>query len=149
MSARYVWRELLRNPRRTLASLAGVVLGVGLFSGVLFFVDGSGASMTQRGGLDAFEHFSRPAVIMVGVPVMILAGVATYFNSRASVARQSPEAAANPQTARRRFGHHRNKISVAEAYVYSAHKEQITLRHLVAAIRTAVFIGFNRRFGAS
>ena len=30
---------------------------------------------------------------------MILAGVATYFNSRASVARQSPEAAANPQTA--------------------------------------------------
>jgi YidC/Oxa1 family membrane protein insertase len=38
-------------------------------------------------------------VILVGVPVMILAGVATYFNSRASVARQSPEAAANPQTA--------------------------------------------------
>ena len=30
---------------------------------------------------------------------MILAGIATYFNSRASVARQSPEAAANPQTA--------------------------------------------------
>ncbi|OBI83028.1 membrane protein insertase YidC, partial [Mycobacterium asiaticum] len=58
-----------------------------------------GASMTQGGGLDAFEHFSRPAVIAVGVPVMILAGVATYFNSRASVARQSPEAAANPQTA--------------------------------------------------
>jgi YidC/Oxa1 family membrane protein insertase len=30
---------------------------------------------------------------------MILAGIATYFNSRASIARQSPEAAANPQTA--------------------------------------------------
>ena len=30
---------------------------------------------------------------------MILAGVATHFNSRASVARQSVEAAANPQTA--------------------------------------------------
>jgi len=30
---------------------------------------------------------------------MIAAGIATYFNSRASVARQSPEAAANPQTA--------------------------------------------------
>ena len=30
---------------------------------------------------------------------MILAGIATYFNSRASVARQSAEAAANPQTA--------------------------------------------------
>lgn len=58
-----------------------------------------GASMSQRGGLDAFEHFSRPAVIAVGLPVMVLAGVATYFNSRASVARQSAEAAANPQTA--------------------------------------------------
>jgi putative ABC transport system permease protein len=44
----YVWRELLRNPRRTLAALAGVTLGVGLFSAVLFFVDGSGASMTSR-----------------------------------------------------------------------------------------------------
>lgn len=44
----YARRDLLRNPRRTLASLVGVVLGVGLFSGVLFFVDGSGASMTKR-----------------------------------------------------------------------------------------------------
>jgi YidC/Oxa1 family membrane protein insertase len=58
-----------------------------------------GAFMTQRAGLDAFTHFSRPAVIAVGAPVMILAGIATYFNSRASVARQSAEAAANPQTA--------------------------------------------------
>jgi putative ABC transport system permease protein len=44
----YVWRELLRNPRRTLASLVGVALGVGLFSGVLFFIDGSSATMTKR-----------------------------------------------------------------------------------------------------
>jgi serine/threonine protein kinase len=58
-----------------------------------------GASMTQRSGLEAFSDFSRPAVIAIGVPVMILAGLATYFNSRASVARQSTEAAANPQTA--------------------------------------------------
>ncbi|WP_264992298.1 YidC/Oxa1 family membrane protein insertase, partial [Mycobacterium montefiorense] len=57
------------------------------------------ASMAQRTGLDAFIDFSRPSVILVGAPVMILAGVATYFNSRASVARQSAEAAANPQTA--------------------------------------------------
>jgi YidC/Oxa1 family membrane protein insertase len=58
-----------------------------------------GAFMTQHAGLDAFTHFSRPAVIAVGAPVMFLAGIATYFNSRASVARQSAEAAANPQTA--------------------------------------------------
>ncbi|MEZ0364932.1 membrane protein insertase YidC [Mycobacterium sp. pUA109] len=60
------------------------------------------ASMTQnQASLAAFSNFefNRWAVIAVGVPVMILAGIATYFNSRASVARQSPEAAANPQTA--------------------------------------------------
>jgi putative ABC transport system permease protein len=45
---RYVLKDLLRNPRRTLASLAGVIIGVGLFSSVLFFIDGSGASMTAR-----------------------------------------------------------------------------------------------------
>jgi YidC/Oxa1 family membrane protein insertase len=58
-----------------------------------------GASMIQTVGLDAFKEFSRPAVIAVGVPLMIIAGIATHFNSRASVARQSPEAAAAPQTA--------------------------------------------------
>src|SRR4029453_9952506 len=45
---RYVWRDLVRNPRRTLASLVGLTLGVALFSGVLFFSDGAGATMTQR-----------------------------------------------------------------------------------------------------
>ncbi|MDQ2939298.1 MAG: DUF11 domain-containing protein, partial [Actinomycetota bacterium] len=44
----YVWRDLVRNPRRTLASLVGVALGVGMFSGVLFFIDGSSATMTKR-----------------------------------------------------------------------------------------------------
>ena len=44
----YVWRELVRNPRRTIAALSGVALGVGLFSGVLFFVDGSAATLTAR-----------------------------------------------------------------------------------------------------
>jgi YidC/Oxa1 family membrane protein insertase len=58
-----------------------------------------GAFMTQHSGLDAFTMFSRPAVIAVAAPLMVLAGIATYFNSRASVARQSAEAAANPQTA--------------------------------------------------
>ncbi|HEX5926470.1 MAG TPA: hypothetical protein VFY45_21745 [Baekduia sp.] len=45
---RYVWRDLVRNPRRTLASLVGVTLGIALFSAVLFFIDGSRATMTQR-----------------------------------------------------------------------------------------------------
>jgi len=72
---------------------------VGHFLDANLFGAPIGAYMTQRAGLDAFTYFSRPAVIAVGAPVMILAGIATYFNSRASVARQSPEAAANPQTA--------------------------------------------------
>lgn len=72
---------------------------VGHFLDANLFGAPIGAFMTQRTGLDAFTYFSRPAVIAVGLPVIILAGVATYFNSRASVARQSPEAAANPQTA--------------------------------------------------
>jgi putative ABC transport system permease protein len=46
--ASYVVADLVRNPRRTLSTVAGVILGVGLFCGVLFFVDGLSASMTQR-----------------------------------------------------------------------------------------------------
>ena len=45
---RYVWRELARNPGRTLASLAGITLGLALFSAVLFFAVGSRATLTQR-----------------------------------------------------------------------------------------------------
>ena len=48
MLARYVFADLVRNPRRTLSTAVGVGLGVGLFCGVLFFVDGLSASMTQR-----------------------------------------------------------------------------------------------------
>jgi YidC/Oxa1 family membrane protein insertase len=75
---------------------------VGHFLDANLFGAPLGAWMTQTTGLEAFTqygHFSRPALIAVGVPIMIAAGIATYFNSRASIARQSPEAAANPQTA--------------------------------------------------
>ncbi|HEV3124017.1 MAG TPA: ABC transporter permease [Candidatus Dormibacteraeota bacterium] len=44
----YVLRDLLRNPRRTLASVAGVALAVGLLSAIAFFVDASSAQMTTR-----------------------------------------------------------------------------------------------------
>ncbi len=72
---------------------------VGHFLDANLFGAPLGATMIQTTGLDAFTEFNRAAVIAVGLPIMILAGVATFFNSRASVARQSPEAAANPQTA--------------------------------------------------
>jgi YidC/Oxa1 family membrane protein insertase len=72
---------------------------VGHFLDANLFGAPLGATMIQKTGLGAFTEFNRPSVVAVGVPLMILAGIATYFNSRASVARQSPEAAANPQTA--------------------------------------------------
>lgn len=72
---------------------------VGHFLDAHLFGAPIGASMTQQHGLDAFLVFSRPAVAAVSIPLMLLAGIATYFNSRASIARQTPEAAANPQTA--------------------------------------------------
>ncbi|MEU8895228.1 membrane protein insertase YidC [Nocardia sp. NPDC048505] len=42
---------------------------------------------------------SRVAIAAVAIPLMVIAGLATHFNARASVARQSAEAAANPQAA--------------------------------------------------
>jgi YidC/Oxa1 family membrane protein insertase len=87
---------------RSLGNYVFSATDVGHFLDANLFGAPLGASMTQRGAsLQAFQgfEFSRPAVAAVGVPVMILAGIATYFNSRASVARQSVEAAANPQTA--------------------------------------------------
>jgi putative ABC transport system permease protein len=86
---RYVWRELVRNPRRTLASLGGLTLGVALFSGVLFFIQGSSASMTSRalaplaldmqrvltnplgGGLKFTEHLSRSGGLRPGKSAIV------------------------------------------------------------------------------
>ncbi|MCW2521240.1 MAG: preprotein translocase subunit YidC [Mycobacterium sp.] len=84
---------------RSLGNYVFTPTDVGHFLDANLFGAPLGASMIQKVGLGAFDHFSRPAVIAVGVPLMILAGIATHFNSRASVARQSAEAAANPQTA--------------------------------------------------
>ncbi len=84
---------------RSLGNYVFSATDVGHFLDANLFGAPLGATMIQQHGLEAFTEFSRPAVIAVGVPIMILAGIATYFNSRASIARQSPEAAANPQTA--------------------------------------------------
>ncbi|GAB2698439.1 membrane protein insertase YidC [Nocardia thraciensis] len=61
------------------------------------------AITTPRTQLDAFlDYGGIPQVLniaAVAIPLMVIAGLATHFNARASVARQSPEAAANPQAA--------------------------------------------------
>jgi YidC/Oxa1 family membrane protein insertase len=84
---------------RSLGNYVFSATDVGHFLDANLFGAPLGATMIQQRGLEAFTSFDRASVIAVGVPVMIFAGIATYFNSRASVARQSPEAAANPQTA--------------------------------------------------
>src|SRR5919109_5696144 len=100
---RYVWRDLVRNPRRTLATLGGIVLGVGLFSGVLFFIDGSAATMTQRaiaplaldmqrvltsplgGGLKLKERIDGPDTLRPGRTAKV---ILTVFNSGAEPAHE-------------------------------------------------------------
>ncbi|MFD6390172.1 membrane protein insertase YidC [Nocardia sp. NPDC055029] len=53
--------------------------------------------------LEAFAEWggtpTRLSIALVAIPLMVIAGVATHFNARASVQRQTPEAAANPQAA--------------------------------------------------
>jgi YidC/Oxa1 family membrane protein insertase len=87
------------DENRSLGNYIFSATDVGHFLDANLFGAPLGASMIQKVGLGAFDHFDRLAVIIVGVPLMIIAGVATHFNSRASVQRQSVEAAANPQTA--------------------------------------------------
>ncbi|WP_040800341.1 membrane protein insertase YidC [Nocardia higoensis] len=59
--------------------------------------------IAPAGELQAFAEYggvpTKLTIALVAVPLMIIAGVATHFNARASVARQSPDAAANPQAA--------------------------------------------------
>jgi putative ABC transport system permease protein len=43
----YALQLITRNPRRTFTYLFGVVLAVGLFAGILFFIDASSRRMTQ------------------------------------------------------------------------------------------------------
>ncbi|QBJ98468.1 membrane protein insertase YidC [Rhodococcus sp. ABRD24] len=52
------------------------------------------ASFAQYGGVPTLA-----TIAAVALPLMVLASLATHFNARASVRRQSPEAAANPQAA--------------------------------------------------
>ncbi|RDI18028.1 YidC/Oxa1 family membrane protein insertase [Rhodococcus sp. AG1013] len=52
------------------------------------------ASFAPYGGVPTVA-----TIAAVAVPLMVLAGLATHFNARASVRRQRPDAAANPQSA--------------------------------------------------
>ncbi|GDY30933.1 membrane protein insertase YidC [Gandjariella thermophila] len=66
----------------------------------LFGVPLSSYIIEPQQQLDAFGgHIDRFNVILVAIPLMIVASIATHFTARHSVARQTEAAMANPQTA--------------------------------------------------
>src|SRR4051812_48433979 len=76
--------ELLPDQNRQLGNYFFNATDVGHFLDANLFGAPIGAYMTQTTGLKAFTEFDRVSVIAIGVPIMLLAGIATYLNSRAS-----------------------------------------------------------------
>ncbi len=66
MTFAYAWRLVTRNPRRTATYLFGLALAVGLFAGILFFVDATARQMTATAlapvKLDIVAHATQPDV---------------------------------------------------------------------------------------
>jgi len=64
MTFSYAWRLVMRNPQRTATYLFGLALAVGLFSGILFFVDVMAREMTATAlapiKLDIIAHATAP-----------------------------------------------------------------------------------------
>src|SRR5215210_1581546 len=67
----YAWRLITRNPRRTATYLFGLALAVGLFAGILFFVDATARQMTATAlapvKLDLVAHATTPDVAMPAI----------------------------------------------------------------------------------
>lgn len=65
MNLAYSLRLVARNPRRSLTYIFGLALAVGLFSGILFFMDGATRRMTSAAiapvSLDLVAHAVNPA----------------------------------------------------------------------------------------
>ncbi len=63
MTLTYAWRLVVRNPRRSFTYLIGLALAVGLFAGVLFFIDATTRQMTAATlapvRLDLVAHATR------------------------------------------------------------------------------------------
>ena len=62
----YAWKLVTRNSRRTFTYLFGLALAVGLFSGILFFVDVTARQMTAAAiapvKIDIIAHGTKPDV---------------------------------------------------------------------------------------
>lgn len=62
----YAWKLVTRNPRRTFTYLFGLALAVGLFAGILFFVDVTARQMTATAiapvKVDIIAHGTQPDI---------------------------------------------------------------------------------------
>ncbi len=71
MTLTYAWKLVTRNQRRTATYLFGLALAVGLFAGILFFVDVTTRQMTSTAlapvQLDLVAHATTPDVNMADV----------------------------------------------------------------------------------
>jgi len=71
MTLIYAWRLVRRNLRRTATYLFGLTLAVGLFSGIMFFVDATARQMTATAiapvKLDMIAHATKPEVNVTGM----------------------------------------------------------------------------------
>lgn len=69
----------------------------------LFGAPISVAITTPESALASFASYGGvpnvAVIVAVAIPLMVIAALATHFNARVSIARQSPAAAANPQSA--------------------------------------------------
>ena len=76
MTLQYAWRLVTRNFRRTMTYLIGLALAVGLFAGILFFVDTTTRQMTDLAlapvKLDMVVHATTPDVnVAQATPVIV------------------------------------------------------------------------------
>ena len=71
MTLSYAWHLVMRNPRRTATYIFGLALAVGLFAGILFFVDVTTRQMTTTAlapvRIDLVAHATSPDVNMADV----------------------------------------------------------------------------------
>jgi len=86
MTLAYAWRLVTRNLRRTATYLFGLALAVGLFAGILFFVDATARQMTAT----AIAAVRLDLVAHAVTPNMDLPAVATKLSTQRGVLAAEP-----------------------------------------------------------
>ena len=94
-NAAYAWKLVMRNPRRTFTYLFGLALAVGLFAGILFFVDVITRQMTDK----ALAPVRIDMIARAIKPDMNLSEVVTTLSQQRNVAAAEPVISADFSTA--------------------------------------------------